>query len=159
MSQVRGQYQVSLGSGFQTGNVPPGAYSISGNGGRDIPVFTTSLTISSAISWTNKAALSSIDRVQPLTITWSGASVPGYVIIGASVHTINENTTLVCSEDSAKGSFTIPAFILSALPAASSRYAYMFVAPHPLSTVVAIPGLDLAYFVNGSSDYQAIELR
>ena len=159
MSQMRGQYQISFGSGFSTGLVPPGVYTISGTGGRDIPAFSSSLTVSNAITWTNKAASTSIDRSQPLTVTWAGASVPGYVMIGASVHTINENTTLACTEDSAKGSFTIPAFALAALPAVSSRYAYMFVAPHPLSNLVSLPGLDVAYFVNGSSDYQAVELR
>ncbi len=159
MTLVRGQYQLSLGSGYVDANVTPGTYAVSGTGGADIPQFTASLSVTGGIAWTNKHSIASIDRRQPLTVTWIGASVPGYILIGGSVHTIGENTTLVCVEDSAKGAFTIPAFVLAALPAAEAQYAFFFVTRHPLSSSVSIPGLDLAYFVNASSDYASIEVR
>jgi hypothetical protein len=66
---------------------------------------------------------------------------------------------LLCTESSDRGSFTIPDFALSALPAADASAAFLFVAPHPFSNPVTIPGLDFAYFVNMSSDYEAVEFR
>jgi hypothetical protein len=62
----------------------------------------------------------------------------------------------VCSEDLNKGSFTIPAFVLSTMPAGSGG---MFVSPNPLSQQVTIPGVDLAYFMDGSNDAKSLGYR
>jgi hypothetical protein len=59
----------------------------------------------------------------------------------------------VCVEDSSKGSFTIPSFLLSTLPPGAGG---MFVSSHPLSQQVTIPGVDLAYFMDGSSDAKSL---
>ena len=59
----------------------------------------------------------------------------------------------MCSEDVNKGSFTIPSFVLSTLPAASGG---MFVSPHPLSQQISIPGVDLTYFMDGSNDAKSL---
>ena len=103
-----------------------------------------------------KPTVTSVDRSQPLTVTWSGGTSPGAVLVGGYVYS---NTTglvgFVCTEDIGKGSFTIPGFILSTLPAAASG-GTMFVAPHPLSRQVTIPGVDLAYFMDGSSDSKSV---
>jgi len=32
----------------------------------------------------------------------------------------------------------------------------MFISPHPLSQQVTIPGIDLAYFIDGSSDSKSV---
>ncbi|HTS49298.1 MAG TPA: hypothetical protein VMH05_15205 [Bryobacteraceae bacterium] len=159
MTEIRGTYQASLGSGFQSSSVPGGAYSVSGSGGGDVPAFTASLNVSSNLVWTNKAVVAPIDRSQPLTVTWSGATASPYVLIGGAVHSDSRNTTLLCVEDSGKGSFTVPDFVLSALPPGAAKDTYFFLAPHVLSVPVNIPGLDLAFFVNASSDYQAVDLR
>jgi uncharacterized protein (TIGR03437 family) len=151
-----GQYQVTLGSGFANGTVPPGLYTVSGNGGADVGPFTASLNVGGLI-WTNMSAIASIDRTRPLTVTWAGGS--GYVLIGASVHTTGTNKAFLCVQDATKGSFTVPSFVLSALPAAEAGAAYLFVAPHPFSNPVSIPGIDLAYIADGSSNYKAVDVR
>lgn len=158
MTRFRGTYQISLG-GSQSSGVSPGLYSLSGSGGADVPPFAVSLNASSNLVWTNKAVITTIDRSQPLTVTWSGAGNAPYVLIGGSVHSDNKNTTLVCIEDAGKGSFTIPDFVLSAMPPGSAKDTYFFLAPHPLSNPVNIPGLDLAFFANATSDYTAVELK
>jgi hypothetical protein len=61
-------------------------------------------------------------------------------------------------EDSTKGSFTIPSFVLSALsptPTAGN----IFIGTHPLSNPVQIQGVDLAYFMDGSSDSKSVGFR
>ena len=139
MPSRTGQYQVIFGSAPTGPNVPPGTYTISGGGGRDLGAFGATLKVGGNIVWTNKAAISTIDRSQPLTVTWVGN--PGDVFIGGYVE--SPATGFVgfsCAEDADKGTFTIPSFILSALPKAATGGA-MFIGPHPLSQPVTIPGV------------------
>jgi len=152
-----GQYQVSLGAGFPTTTVPPGVYTIAGTGGRDVGSFTALLNITDSLVWTNKSAIGPVDRTRPLTVTWSGATVPGYVLVGGFWHSSGEGAIFTCVEDGRKGTFTIPSFVLSAVP--PSVGATLFLAPHPFSNLVTIAGFDLAYFANGSSDYKSVDIR
>ena len=153
-----GQYQVLLGSGFANAEVPAGVYTVSGTGGQALGAFSVSLNAASPITWTNKSSAIAVDRSMPFTFTWSGSTVPGYLLIGGSSHTPGMNTAFLCVEDAERGTFTVPAFVLSALPPTDSSDSYFFIAPHPFSSRVSIVGLDLAYFVNGSSDYRSVLL-
>jgi hypothetical protein len=83
---------------------------------------------------------------QPLPVAFSVANTANY-----------SSTTAQGSEDVSKGSFTIPSFILGAMPAAGTGI--MFIGPHPLSRPVSISGLDLAYFIDGSSDSRNVAFR
>ncbi|HTC34533.1 MAG TPA: hypothetical protein VK724_14225 [Bryobacteraceae bacterium] len=151
-----GQYQVAFGSAPIGQDVAPGAYTISSAGGSDLKAFSATLKIAADIVWTNKAGISTIDRSQPLTLNWSGGTSPASVLIGGYI--ASETTQFVgfvCVEDAGKGTFTIPSFILSALPPAETGGA-MFIAAHPLSQPVTIPGVDLAYAINGSSDSESV---
>ena len=118
--------------------------------------FSATLNVGASVLWTNKAAISSIDRSQPLTVTWLGGPDPGSVVIGGYV---DSNTVglvgFVCTADTSAGSFTIPSFILSLLPSAATGGG-MFITPHPLSHQVTIPGVDLVYFMDGSSDAKSL---
>lgn len=154
-----GRYQVALGSGYANASVPAGAYGISGTGGATVGPFTASLNIASSVTWTNKSAIATVDRSRPLTVTWSGGPTPGYLLIGGSVHTTGMNTAFLCVEDSTRGTFTIPSFVLSALPAADKENIYLFIGPHPFTHPILIPGVDLAYYADGSSDYTSVALR
>lgn len=155
----KGQYQVSLGAGFPKTTVPPGVYTITGTGGDDVGSFTALLNITDSLVWTNKAAIGTIDRARPLTLTWSGAAVPGYVLIGGFSHNSGDAALFTCAEDGRKGTFTIPSFVLSALPPSVGASANLFIAQHPFSNSISIPGFDLAYFANGSSDYKPVDIR
>ncbi|MGA2880588.1 MAG: hypothetical protein ABSG13_16705 [Bryobacteraceae bacterium] len=151
-----GQYQVVFGSAPTGPNVPPGAYTISGAGGHDLAAFSATLKVGGNIAWTNKAAISTVNRSQPLTVTWSGGTSPGDVWIGGYFESRTAPfVSFVCVDDIGKGTFTIPSFILSALPAAANGGA-MFIGSHPLSQPVAIPGVDFGYFIDGSSDSESV---
>lgn len=64
-------------------------------------------------------AFSSISRSQDLTVTWSGGDVGGYVAVFSS--SANPKTgagaSFQCAARADAGSFTVPAWVLSALPA------------------------------------------
>jgi len=151
-----GEYQALFGSTLVGPNLPSGTYSLTSAGGAGVSAFSAALHVGGSVVWSNKAAISAIDRNQPLTVTWSGGTIPGYVLVGGYV---DSNTVglvgFICSEDTAKAAFTIPSFILSLLPAATSGGG-MFISPHPLSQPVTIPGMDLAYFMDGSSDAKSV---
>jgi hypothetical protein len=151
-----GEYQAMFGATPAGPDLQPGSYTISGSGGHDLGALSATLKVGGNIIWTNKTAVSTVDRSQPLTVTWAGGTTPGYVWIGGYVELPPLGAiAFACSEDITKGSFTIPSFILSALPAAASGGA-MFIAPHPLSQPVTIPGADLGYFIDGSSDSRSV---
>jgi len=151
-----GQYQVLFGSPQTGANLSPGAYSITSAGGRDLNAFGVTLNVGGSLVWTNKATITTIDRSQPLTVTWSGGVNPGAVVLGGYVNSNTEGLVgFTCTEDSSKGSFTIPSFILSLLPPAA-RGGGMFITPHPLSHQVTIAGVDFAYFMDGSNDSKPV---
>ncbi len=149
MSAVQsGQYQGLFGNSVTGPDVPPGVYTIAGKGGKDLAAFTASLSIGANLVWTNKAPTTSLDRSQPLTVTWTGGTVPGHVLVGGYQ---NGSKAFFCAEDAGKGTFTVPALFLSAFKA-SSEPVTLFIGPHPLEHQIAIPGLDIALFVDGSTD-------
>ncbi len=151
-----GQYQVLFGSTPTGPNLPTGTYTVTATGGHDVSAFSVTLNVDASVLWTNKSAINTIDRSQPLTVTWSGGPEGGSVVLGGYV---DSNTMglvgFVCIEDASAGSFTIPSFMLSTLPAAATG-AGMFISPHPLSRQVTIPGVDFAYFMDGSSDAKSL---
>jgi hypothetical protein len=85
--------------------------------------------------------------------------VPGkYVLIGGYTPNTNANggdapnAYFACAADGGAGTFTIPAYILSSMNATASGKGVLAISPHPLSNQITIPGIDLAYFIDGSSD-------
>lgn len=151
-----GQYQVLFGSTPTGPNLVTGTYTVTSAGGKDLSAFNATLNVGANVLWTNKTSITSIDRSQPLTVTWSGGTNPGSVLIGGYVFSNTVGLVgFVCTEDTSKGSFTIPSFILSLLPPAAGG-GVMFISPHPLSHQVTIPGVDAAYFMDGSNDSKSV---
>jgi hypothetical protein len=134
---------------------------VSASGGTDIPSLRASSNIPAPITWTNRDQLVNIDRTQPLTVTWTGASATQTVsIVGGAVDLpTNSSALFQCIAGSGSTSFTVPPAILSALPASrrlpSQTKAVLFVGTLPLgaTSMFTAPGLDAAVllpiFVNG----------
>ena len=101
----------------------PGAFSISGAGGADIGAFKVDVTIPSFPTLTAPSVSnppSSITRSNGLTVAWTGGSANAIAQIGLSGATDSSGLTgaqVVCQVPSSAGTFTIPAYALSALPA------------------------------------------
>jgi uncharacterized protein (TIGR03437 family) len=99
----------------------PGQYTVDNGGGSlDVPGFTASITIPApAFTWTNSST-TTIPRSQGFTITWSGgdlSSTGAVDIAGSSYASATVAALFSCRVPAAPGRFTIPAEVLSFLPA------------------------------------------
>jgi hypothetical protein len=153
-----GQYPAVFGSSVSGPNIPLGSYTFRGLGGKDVGAFSATLTVGSHFAIANKASLATVDRTQPLTVTWTGGVAGNYVLIGGYTPTTQlsgesiPNAYFACAEDVGKGAFTIPSYIVASMNATVNAKGLLLISPHPLSNQIAIPGIDLAYFTDGSSD-------
>jgi len=99
----------------------PGKYTFTTTGGADIGPITASIDFPKSFQW-NHDAITSVDRSQPLTITWTGGT-PGTLVSvnGQSSAAPGPNgdigAAFICWGDAATGSLTIPVGVLQALPA------------------------------------------
>ena len=150
-----GEYQVGLGSGSATDQLPVGTYTISAPGGNDVGSFSTSLA-SGGLQWTNEDSVNVVDRSQPLTVTWVGSNLSGYVLFGGVSSNAGVGTAFACVEEAGKQTLTVPQFILNAMPAATSDRGYLFLAMHPFQNAFAAAGVDAGYFIDFSSDWKQL---
>ncbi|HYP05811.1 MAG TPA: hypothetical protein VER03_06210 [Bryobacteraceae bacterium] len=98
----------------------PGRYTLSGPGGPDVGSFSGSIEIAPDLVWTNRASLTTVDRAQPLTLTWSGGEPTTLVTISATSTVIQgtsvSSTSVQCYARNTDRQFTVPVSILSQLP-------------------------------------------
>jgi uncharacterized protein (TIGR03437 family) len=82
-------------------------------GGMDVQRISTTLSLPSNFTWTNAAALATIDR-RGATVTWSGGANATYVEIAA--YSALVYPFFRCLAPVSPGQFTIPASVLLAVP-------------------------------------------
>ncbi|HLK49731.1 MAG TPA: hypothetical protein VKT49_16425 [Bryobacteraceae bacterium] len=155
-SKLRGgDYRAILPLAATSSGLAPGTYTVTGLGGADVGAFSASLALPATLHWTNQPQITRVNRQASLTITWNTDAGPGHVLVGgtSSYPATGTSGIFLCSEERSKGSFTIPSFVLSALPvpsAAGSNTApgrgYIFLASHPLDNSFTAPGLDVGFF-------------
>ncbi len=117
---LRGAYGVTLASGAipSTG----GVFTFRGAGGADVGSFTSTVTLTNPLlSWANQAAAASIDKGQGLTVTWTGGNPGTYVAITGTAVPANSGGAgpaagFTCLARAEEGRFTVPPYILLALP-------------------------------------------
>jgi hypothetical protein len=108
------------------------------------------LTIPSPFTWTNRDQVGRIDRTQPLNITWSGAAQSLAIVGAASDLLTNSSAVVLCVAPAGATSFSVPAAVLSTLPASRSdpnqSKAVFFLTDLPISnaTRFSVSGLDAA---------------
>ncbi len=98
----------------------PGSYTVSGTGGKDVGPFSFPITVGSGATWTNRDQITSINRSQPLTITWSGGNPSNQVGVIMGIGSNPSNSTsagFACLVTFDQQSFTVPASILANFPA------------------------------------------
>jgi len=108
----------------------PGDYTIAGTGGADVGAFSAVLSVGRMLTWTNAETLGSacgeqrcVNRAQDLPITWTpGENNRMVTVMGMSVAAQRPAVAAMfyCTERADKGTLTVPAAILSALPASPS---------------------------------------
>ena len=132
------------------GTLPlPGMYTVNGTGGPDVGVFSGSVNFPGIFNWTNRSSISVVNRTQPLTVTWTGGAAGALAYIhGRSLATQDQTTgaEFYCYEDATKGTFTVPAGVLSALPVSivtnGRQTGILDVYEFSLTPLPTIPSLD-----------------
>ncbi len=154
----------NLGGGIPWGdgevNPPylvPGSYVLKGVGGADVGAFQATLNLPPPLNWTNEDQLNDINRAQPLTVTWEGGNdtTERVTVVGVSVDSDKRvSASFVCTEKPSAGTFTVPARVLSSLPASSVwsgegwPTGMLAIATQPFAETVrfSAPGLDAGFF-------------
>ena len=138
----------------------PGNYTLeNGSGGSVVGSFQSSLTIPTAATWTNEDAISNVSRSKDLTLTWSGA--PPGTYIGISATSADPSTgagaAIDCLVSADAGKFTVPAWLLSALPAsavdssAGVPVGFIYLGTLLTASQFQASGEDLGYFTWGEA--------
>jgi uncharacterized protein (TIGR03437 family) len=102
-----------------------GRYALSGPGGADVGLFSGNLDTVADLVVTNPDNLKFINRGGGITVSWTGGEQSNLVFISgsSSTSTLNINgpavtiTAFVCAQNVSAGQFTVPASILTQLPA------------------------------------------
>jgi hypothetical protein len=114
-----GMYGVT-GQGGSTDTPPflePGAYTLSGPGGKDVGPFTANFALPQPLTWTNKDTVT-LDRAAGGTFTWSGGTDAQYVMLAGGGQSADGQASVgfICFVPAAPGTFTVPASVLANLP-------------------------------------------
>jgi uncharacterized protein (TIGR03437 family) len=134
-----------------------GTFTFNGSGGSTSPLigsFTANLTFPNPIlTWTNSNNAATVTRPGGLTVNWSGGASGTYVIIsGSSSATVGSQSvsgSYTCIAPQSAGSFTVPSYVLSVLPAANTGSTS--VANYTTYKTFNAPGLDYGLLYGGTS--------
>jgi len=148
IASLPGAYDTQLPTGF----IPAagGSFVFTGTGGKDVGAFTATVKYSNPLTWTNMNAITSVNRSQGATVTWSGGAPNSYVLISGSSSspaTANGANGIVsagffCYAAVGAGQFTIPSYVLLGLPAGMGS---LNVENATTQTPFTASGLDYAY--------------
>jgi uncharacterized protein (TIGR03437 family) len=96
----------------------PGQFTISAPGGADIDAFQATFAAPQALSSANLNQISTIDRTQPLTLTWTGGLAGNIVFAAGWGVDLPGNATdfFLCTANAADGSLTVPPAVLANIP-------------------------------------------
>jgi hypothetical protein len=101
--------------------VVPGAFNVT-TGFINNTNASVTLNYTTPVNWTNSSQLANIDRTAGAIVNWTGGDPNGFVEIQAIGTVVDRqggqlNTTITCIAPTPDRSFTVPAYVLSALPA------------------------------------------
>lgn len=144
-------------------NLPPGDYTATGTGGADIGPFTAKITLGAQLVWTNRATTGNagpdtINRGADVTVNWTGGTDANIVLITGSTSQQNPRVTasFTCLERAPVGTFTIPSWVLSAIPPSQQGFLSLNTSD---STTFTAPGVDNPQVISSSSSGRLIAYR
>jgi hypothetical protein len=173
---TNGTYMGILGGSLpipgSTASMPlnAGTYTVTGSGGKDVGAFSASITLRPGLTWTNRAAINTIDRKVPFSLNWTGGTAGEEVlIIGYGTdQKVKANSGFLCSAPAGSGSFTVPASVMGNLPAVpasgdlSEKFGLLgivsFRSPGMVTPFQA-PGLDLGLLLGAQMDVKSVEIK
>jgi uncharacterized protein (TIGR03437 family) len=111
--------------GVATGTFIPstgGTFTFTGTGGADVGSFTAALSFPNPLmTWTNTASNATVTRSSGATVTWSGGGSGTVVSISGSSAAGSNTGSFTCIAPVAAGQFTVPSYILGAMPAGTGN--------------------------------------
>jgi uncharacterized protein (TIGR03437 family) len=118
--QAPGDYIAQLPAGF----IPAsgGSYTFNGTGGANVGAFSASVAYTNPLVWTNSGSDTSVNRANGVTLTWTGGATGSFgsiVYIGGTSSSSTATASFTCYAPVSAGSFTVPSYVLLALPAGS----------------------------------------
>jgi uncharacterized protein (TIGR03437 family) len=142
----------------------PGSYTIdngSGGSGPDaVGAFRVNLTIPQLLNWTNMDATETVTRANGLNITWSGGDPNGSVYMIGTSSLGNSAAVFVCSERTNAGQFTVPSYVLAALPATTGQnVGILSVTNNTQPVTFTAAGLDIGAVVAASGSTKTVTYR
>jgi uncharacterized protein (TIGR03437 family) len=156
----KGVYGSTVGGGGGASAKPlyytPGSYTVNGAGGADVGSLQASVPFPGNFTWTNQSSITSVNRSQGVTVSWTGADpTNGVFVTGFSLGGSDPNNLVgglfYCHASGGSGSFTVPPVVLLALPASYTIQNYL-VATGFLAVATAAPyqtfsasGLDFGF--------------
>jgi uncharacterized protein (TIGR03437 family) len=113
--QAAGLYDAQLPAGF----IPAsgGSYTFKGSGGAQVGSFSASVAYTNPLTWTNSSADTSVNRANGVNLTWSGGASGSIVYIGGTSSSSSVSSSFTCYAPVSAGAFTVPSYVLLALPA------------------------------------------
>jgi uncharacterized protein (TIGR03437 family) len=132
LTKTNNSYSYSTFEGFSipgqaSFTLPAGSYTLNGAGGNDVGSFNTSITLASPLTLTGDLP-STVIRSAGLTLNWTGGNASDSVeIIGSSGtktgtgdNAVTNTTEFICITTAGQHTFTVPATILTQLPATTA---------------------------------------
>ncbi len=144
---------LSQGTSMGGGDAPfylPGTYNVSAPGGADVGAFEVDVEIPEFLEWTN-TDIASVNRSAGVTVSWTGGA-PGREVVQISGVSTRANAAgnqvgaaFTCWAEPAAGQFTVPRYVLSALPANDLPAGGLTVGSWSLGTRFDADGIDFGY--------------
>jgi len=125
----------------------PGSYTITGGPGKDVGAFTAQVTIPVSPTLTSPASATNLTVVksQGMTVSWNpNGSTEHVELVLASPLDPNTAAQVACTAPASAGSFTIPSYVLAALPGGFPYFLFQPGGVGPASSAMfSAPGLDV----------------
>jgi uncharacterized protein (TIGR03437 family) len=139
----------------------PGNYTISGTGGKDVGPFSATVRIAAPPTLVSPSSANNltVTRSSGMSVTWSGGDPNGHVeivLVGATDSSFNAAALAYCKAATSAGTFTIPSYVLLALPA--GNFTSLELAPGTVQGAASAPftatGLSIGFvqtYIDGAS--------
>ncbi len=104
----------------------PGTFTATGTGGAAVGPFTATVTIPASPTLVSPVNNATVLRSGGMTVTWTGGGSGNVVmeVTGCTDNSCNTGAVAACSAPASTGTFTIPPFVLLALPTGNAGFAF-----------------------------------
>lgn len=115
----------------------PGSYTLTGPGGADVGPINANFTIPTSPTLVSPLNNTTVTRSSGMTVTWTGGGGDVSIQINSATDNLNTNgSRAMCTAPGGSGTFTIPPYVLLALPAGNFA-GFIFGTPYVYTPITA----------------------